>query len=102
MRACHPNSLKDVDGTIDMPLPGGASAKLGNRYELWWTVYQLLDVLRGVSDSLYVEDLGIDKSEFTLKKSSYSEFHQCKRSNTAGKWTLGVIRVLPRFRGHLS
>ena len=30
-----------------MPLTGGAADKLGNRYELWWTVAQLERMLHG-------------------------------------------------------
>ena len=30
-----------------MTLPGGAANKLGNRYEAYWTVRQLLQVLAG-------------------------------------------------------
>ena len=39
-----------------MPLPAGRADKLGNRYELWWTVLQLVRMLDGRADSIRIED----------------------------------------------
>ena len=35
-----------------MPLPGGPADKLGNRYENWWTVWQLVRMLHNESHEL--------------------------------------------------
>jgi hypothetical protein len=42
-----------------MPLFGGAAGKLGNRYELWWTVWQLVRMLDRKADSIRIEDPGV-------------------------------------------
>ena len=34
-----------------MTLPGGAAAKLGHRYEKWWTLSELVRMLRGETES---------------------------------------------------
>ena len=34
-----------------MPLSGGPSDKLGNRYELWWTVSQFVRIINGELES---------------------------------------------------
>ena len=41
-------------------LPGGSADKLGNRYELLWTVSEFLRMLRGDgATSIRIEDLGL-------------------------------------------
>jgi hypothetical protein len=68
-----------------MPIPGGAADKLGNRYELWWTVSQLVEMIQGRSDAIRIEDPGADKSEFVVQRGSQREMHQTK---TGEKWTI--------------
>ena len=73
-----------------MPLPGGPSDKICNRYELWWTVSQLVRMLHGEIESIRLEDPGVIKAEFVVF-GRYREFHQAKRSHHSGKWTLATL-----------
>jgi rRNA-processing protein FCF1 len=74
-----------------MPLSGGPADKLGNRYENWWTVYQLVRMLQGSCESIRIEDPGIDKAEFVLAFGGVRERHQAKRSHRTGRWTLATL-----------
>ena len=74
-----------------MPLPGGPSDKLGNRYETWWTVSELLRMLFGGADAIRIEDPGVIKAEFVVQKGTRRELHQAKRSHPNGKWSLAVL-----------
>jgi hypothetical protein len=47
-------------------LLGGSANKLGNRYELWWTVVQVQNLLLGQWESIRLEVPGSDKIEFEL------------------------------------
>ena len=82
-----------------MTLPGGAANKIGNRYERWWTVSELLRILDGDTDALRIEDPGVEKAEFVVEAGSRREFHQAKRSHPKGKWTMqrlwseGILRA---------
>ena len=44
-----------------MPLLGGPSDKIGNRYELWWTVSQFVRIINGEAESIRIEkpELGL-------------------------------------------
>jgi hypothetical protein len=74
-----------------MPLPGGPADKLGNRYELWWTVWQLVRMLDGKADSIRIEDPGVTKAEFVISHGGRRELHQAKRSHPGGKWSLAAL-----------
>lgn len=74
-----------------MPLPGGSSDKLGNRYELWWTVAQLERMLHGEISSIRIEDPGSDKAEFVVQVAGHRELHQSKRSHPSGKWSVSSL-----------
>ena len=74
-----------------MPLPGGPSDKIGNRYELWWTVSQLVRIINGQAENIRIEDLAVDKAEFVITAGGYREFHQAKRSHLRGKWSLSEL-----------
>ena len=74
-----------------MPLPGGPSDKLGNRYEVWWTVSQLLRIIDGQAESIRIEEPTADKAEFEITANSQQELHQAKRSNSPGKWSLTAL-----------
>jgi hypothetical protein len=74
-----------------MPLPGGPADKLGNRYELWWTVWQLVRMLDGKADSIRIEDPGVTKAEFLISHGGRRELHQAKRSHPDGKWSLASL-----------
>ena len=85
-----------------MTLPGGAADKLGNRYETWWTVSELLRMLRGKTEAIRIEDPRFEKAEFVVTAGSRREFHQAKRSHLSGKWGLttlltdGLVEVIGR------
>ena len=50
-----------------MPLPGGPSEKFGNRYEVWWTVSELLKIIEGQAESIRIEEPTVDKAEFVIR-----------------------------------
>ena len=77
-----------------MPLPGGPSNKFGNRYELWWTVSQLVRIINGQAESIRIEDPTVDKTEFVITAEGRQEFHQAKRSHPSGKWNLSFLQSL--------
>ena len=74
-----------------MPLPGGPAAKLGNRYENWWTVSQLVRMLQGGCESIRIEVPGVDEAEFVVALGDICEWHQAKRSHPAGQWTIARL-----------
>lgn len=74
-----------------MTLPGGPADKLGNRYEKLWTVAELVNMLMGSSDSIRIEDPAVQKAEFVITKGGRREFHQAKRGNQSGKWSLAAL-----------
>ena len=86
-----------------MPLPGGPSAKAGQRYETLWTVMCITQVMRGEAESIRLEPPGVDGEgiEFYVKSPSGIEYHQVKRQRTGkGRWPLGILaseRVLSDF-----
>jgi len=63
-----------------MPRTGGDSDKLGNRYEGWWTVHNLIDVLAGDAVALqpeaYEESIGVEFVK--VLKDGSNEFHSVK------------------------
>lgn len=77
-----------------MTLPGGPANKLGNRYETLWTVSECIRMLRGVTDSIRIEEPGVDKAEFVVRTGPRREFHQVKRSHWNGKWNLALDGIL--------
>jgi hypothetical protein len=86
-----------------MPLPGGPADKLGNRYENWWTIYQLVRMLQGACASIRIENPGVDKAEFVLVLSvgGRREWHQAKRSHPSGRWKFkkGFCALVNRTHG---
>lgn len=77
-----------------MPLPGGPADKIGNRYETWWTVQEMLRVLDGTAGSIRIEDPGIDKAEFTIRANGCTEYHQAKLPCSSGKWNLASLKPI--------
>ena len=75
-----------------MTLPGGAADKLGNRYEKWWTLSQLVQMLKGETEALRIEVPGVDSVEFVVTTGRRRELHQVKRSHPSGKWSLTALR----------
>ena len=72
-------------------LPGGPAAKLGNRYEAWCAVAELVRLLDGKSDTLRIEVPGVDKAEFVVAAGTQREAHQVKRSHPEGKWRFAAL-----------
>ena len=77
-----------------MPLPGGPANKLGNRYESWWTIRQLVRIIDKEADSIRIEDPNFDKAEFVVTVGDSRELHQAKRSHPEGKWNLSDLRSI--------
>ena len=75
-----------------MPLPGGPSNKIGNRYEMWWTVSQLVRIMDGEVLSIRIEAPIVEKAEFVLTTQDGQEHHQAKRSHVSGKWSLFSLK----------
>lgn len=73
------------------PLPGGPANKLGNRYETLWTVSECIRMLDGETDSIRIEEPGVDKAEFVVRTGQRRELHQVKRSHPNGKWSLAAL-----------
>ena len=75
-------------GFLDvMPLPGGDADKAGNRFELRWTVRQLIRLLTGGAAWIQLEPIGAEgeRVEFRLERNDGRiEAHQVKRQQ-AGK-----------------
>src|ERR1043166_2778540 len=70
--------------------PGGIANKLGNRFEAKWTVQNLLEVFLGNAEALCFESVdpinhGV---EFSLSRRSEKEWHQTKKQETSGNWTV--------------
>lgn len=74
-----------------MTLSGGPADKLGNRYEKLWTISEIVQMLMGFSDSIRIEDPAVQKAEFVVTKGGLREFHQTKRVNQSGKWSLAAL-----------
>jgi hypothetical protein len=72
-------------------LLGGDADKLGNRYELWWTVAQLERMLHAEIDSFRIEDPGVDEAAFVRHIGGRRELHQAKYSRPAGRWSLASL-----------
>jgi hypothetical protein len=91
-----------------MPLPGGETDKIGNRYEGRWTVYCIIDVMDEKATSIRLEKPGEDAFEFFVSKNEKVECHQVKRQRSGrGRWTLSgledkQVQVLSDFWKSLS
>lgn len=76
-----------------MPLPGGPSDKIGNRYERRWTVRTLIDLIQGTAASVRLEVPSLEgtATEFRRTDNDGHTWHQAKRQNTAGSWTIATL-----------
>lgn len=78
-----------------MPLPGGASDKIGNRYENKWVVYQFVRILDGELTEIELEPIGPggEKIEFTIRyPDGREEGHQVKRQRAGkGVWSISDL-----------
>ena len=78
-----------------MPLPGGATDKIGNRYELRWTVQCLIDILDERLDRITIEQPGEEGkgAEFWVEVNGVREHWQIKRhQGRSGAWTLANLQ----------
>jgi hypothetical protein len=68
-----------------MILPGGGADKLGNRYEGYWTVLEMLSVLEEKANSIAIEPPGEEGKgvEFVLETDQGKLYYQVKRRNKA-------------------
>lgn len=86
-------------------LPGGAASKLGDRYEGWWTLVRLADVLKGKASTLRLEPPALEGAgiEFWIDEAGVRWCEQAKDAQHT--WTLNRLiteGVLPSVVGHLS
>ncbi|MDP9369196.1 MAG: ATP-binding protein [Chloroflexota bacterium] len=89
-----------------MPLPGGATDKVGNRYEGRWTVLSFTEVMAERADSIRLEPPGAEGEgvEFWVQRHDVREYHQVKRQLSDGRWTpaqLNQAGVLGNFQARL-
>ena len=78
---------------MTLPLPGGPANKLGNRYETWWTLSELVRMLGGETEAIRIEAPDVEKVEFVVTAGPRRELHQVKRSHPNGKWSLATLRA---------
>lgn len=90
-----------------MPFPGGSADKIGNRYELRWTVRQFIRLLTGEAGWIHLEPIGAEGKgiEFRLEnRDGRIEAHQVKQQQAdKGDWTVAAlarIGVLEGVRKH--
>ncbi|TVR58524.1 MAG: hypothetical protein EA420_17170 [Candidatus Competibacteraceae bacterium] len=90
-----------------MPFPGGGADKVGNRYELRWTVRQFIRLLKGDATWIHLEPIGAEgeRVEFRLgHNDGRIEVHQVKRQQAnRAHWTvadLDRVGVLEGVRKH--
>lgn len=82
-----------------MPLPGGATDKFGNRYEGRWTVACMIEVMDENADSIRLEPPGVEGEgvEFWLSKGNSRGYHQVKRQQSVGNWTIVNLKKKRNF-----
>jgi hypothetical protein len=77
-----------------MPLPGGAAAKFGDRYETRWTIVQLADVLAERVQTVRLEPPGAEGEgvEFWVSQKGGRSYHQVKRQAPRGRvWSIDAL-----------
>lgn len=74
---------------------GGRADKNGNRYEIRWCVYQLLNVIEEKIDYIEIEAIGDDEEGVDIwigHKNGILEGQQCKGRNASNEnWTYGAL-----------
>lgn len=88
-------------------LGGGIADKVGNEYELRWTLIEAIRVLRGLAYEIRLEPFNENANgfEFRITTIDADEWHQCKRQRTAGSWTIRSLidaGVLSPFASKLA
>lgn len=79
-----------------MPHPkGGRADKNGNRYEIKWVIYNILDVASEKISSVTLEALGVEEDGVDLvieHLNGKKEYQQCKsRNGSKENWTIGAL-----------
>lgn len=74
-----------------MALSGGSGDKVGNEYEVWWTLRRITQLLRGDLDLVALEPLGADGAELWVEASGKRTFDQVKY-RSSGQWTPSRLR----------
>ncbi|MBE6050722.1 MAG: hypothetical protein E7214_08725 [Clostridium sp.] len=81
---------------------GGRADKAGNRYEIKWTVYQMLKVLEEQLYSITLEALGDDEKgvDVWIKyNDKFQEGQQCKgRDGNKNSWTISSMKAKNIFK----
>lgn len=74
-------------------LGGGIADKVGNEYEIRWSLIEALRVLLGLADEMRLEPFNEDANglEFRITAAGIDEWHQCKRQRTPGSWTISAL-----------
>ncbi|RPJ57647.1 MAG: hypothetical protein EHM23_19820 [Acidobacteria bacterium] len=99
-----------------MTVSGGASDKLGNRYEAFWSILALLDIVRGEAVELVLEPLQLEESrgiEFYLDRPDGHREYWSVKSQRAGVlgWSLSSLAapdpktgrsILGDLMGHIT
>ena len=80
-----------------MPLSGGVSDKLGNRYEGRWTVACMIEVMDESADSIQLEETGKNTFKFCLYRKGKLEYHQVISQSVGCGIRLEVICWCPRY-----
>ncbi|NET16110.1 MAG: ATP-binding protein, partial [Okeania sp. SIO1H6] len=71
---------------------GGAYGKLGDRYEGFWMVFCMLDVMTEKAEYIRLEKPGEDAFEFFVRQGNRTKCYQVKRQITSrGHWPLSVL-----------
>jgi hypothetical protein len=89
-------------------LPGDPTDKTGNRYEGWWTLGRVAEVMHGETASIRLEPPGPEGEgvEFWLRHAGTVRYEQVKIQHGAeGRWSLGDLNsrgVLRSFAGKLQ
>jgi hypothetical protein len=88
---------------------GGRADKNGNRYEIRWCVYQLLNVIEEKIDYITLEAIGDDEEGVDIwigHKDGTLEGQQCKGRNASNEtWTYGSLnskRILEKWKTQLD
>ena len=96
-------------GDDDMPYEkGGRADKYGNRFEVRWIVYQLLDVLEEKKDSIKIEAIGEDEVgvDIWVEFNGYKEGQQCKGRNASKEyWDISSLKrkdILKKWKYQLD
>ncbi|WP_311215498.1 hypothetical protein [Aeromicrobium sp. WCS2018Hpa-33] len=87
-----------------MTFAGGWADKVGNRYESWWTICVLLDVLGGRADSIRPEPIGPDGQgvEFRVRSDGTLRWDQAKSGTSFTSWTPHLLaKVVAKADRHL-